>query len=255
MSELDMVRLREMLLKRHKEISEWLRQFESDWQTLGDRDIELEEEAQKADLTSLFDQLDERGKEEIEEVDLALCRMAVGSYGICENCEKPVSLKRLEALPATRLCGNCAREYEEQQKRLPRAREVIACAELPSEYQNLSDEELGLLILEHLRNDGRLDLEELEISCRNGVVYLEGVVPSESEHSILLQILIDVMGFASIIDHLQITELIWEREDRAPGRASFPLSVDVDEISDDVFEAQEQETPYIFPDRPPPEEK
>jgi len=154
-SELDMVRLREMLLKRHKEISEWLRQFESDWQTLGDRDIELEEEAQKADLTSLFDQLDERGKEEIEEVDLALCRMAVGSYGICENCEKPVSLKRLEALPATRLCGNCAREYEEQQKRLPRAREVIACAELPSEYQNLSDEELGLLILEHLRNDGQ----------------------------------------------------------------------------------------------------
>ena len=127
--------------------------------------------------------------------------------------------------------------------------------ELPSEYQNLSDEELGLLILGHLGNDGRVDLEELEISCRNGVVYLEGIVPSGNEHSILLQILTDVMGLASIIDHLQITELIWEREDRAPGRASFPLSADVDEIGDDVFESQEQETPYIFPDRPPPEEK
>ena len=255
MAERDMARLREMLLKRREGIFQWLRRFESDWQTLAERDIELQEEAQKADLTILFDELDERGKDEVEEIDLALCRMAVGSYGICESCEKLISLKRLEALPATRLCRKCANKYEERQKRLPRAREVIVCAELPSEYQNLSDEELRLLILEQLGNDGRVDLEELEISCRKGVVYLEGVVPSENEHSILLQILIDVMGFTSIIDHLQTNELIWEREDRAPGRANFRLSVDVDEITDDVFESQEQQIPYMLPNRPPPEEK
>lgn len=255
MSKPDMVRLRQILLTRRGEIFERLRRFESDWQVLSERDIELEEEAQKADLTNSFDDLDERGKDELEEIDLALCRMAVGSYGICENCEKPISLKRLEALPATRLCRRCAYKYEEQQKRLPRAREVIARAELPSEYKDLSDEEVGLLILEHIGNDGRVDLEELEISCRKGVVYLEGVVPSESEHSILLQILIDIMGFASIIDHLQTGELIWEREDRAPGRADFSLSVDVDKITEDVFESHEEQIPYMFPDRPPPEEK
>jgi hypothetical protein len=63
------------------------------------------------------------------------------------------------------------------------------------------------------------------------------------------------MGFTSIVDHLQTTELIWEREDRSPGRADYPPSVNVDEITDDVFESQEKEVPYMFPDRPPPEEE
>jgi DnaK suppressor protein len=255
MSEGHKGRLREMLIKRRQEIFEWLQRFESDWQSLEERDIELEEEAQKAALTSHYNQLDQRRQEELEEIDLALCRMAAGSYGICENCQKLISLKRLEVLPATRLCRKCAHKYKEGQRKLPPAWEAISCAELPDEYQNLNNEELRMLILDHLRNDGRIDLEELDISCRCGVVYLEGAVPSEGEHDILFQILTDVMGFASIIDHLQITELIWEREDRAPGRAPFSLSADVEEISDDVFESQEKETPYIFPDRPPPEKE
>jgi len=251
----DMGRLREMLLKRRQEIFVWLRRFESDWQSLEERDIELEEEAQKAALTSHYNQLDQRRQEELEEIDLALCRMVAGSYGICENCHKLISLKRLEVLPATRLCHKCARKYKEEQKKLPPAWEAISCAELPDEYQNLNDKELRMLILDRLRNDGRVDLEELDISCQHGVVYLEGTVPGKGEHNILLQILTDVMGFASIIDHLQINELMWEREDRAPGRTPFALSADVEEISDDVFESQEKETPYIFPDRPPPEQE
>jgi DnaK suppressor protein len=253
-SEGDMRRLKEMLFKRRQEIFEWLQRFESNWHSMEERDIELEEEAQKAALTSHYNQLDQRRQEELEEIDLALCRMAAGSYGICENCHKLISLKRLEALPATRLCRKCARNYKEEQRELPSAWEAITCAELPDEYQNLNNDELRRLILDRLRNDGRVDLEELDIYCRCGVVYLEGVIPSEDEHDILLQILTDVMGFASIIDHLKINELMWEREDRAPGRTPFALSADVEEISDDVFDSQEKETPYIFPDRPPPEE-
>lgn len=77
----------------------------------------------------------------------------------------------------------------------------------------LSDE-LQEVILDHLSNDGRVDLEGVEISCRNGVVYLEGTIPSKTQQQILLKILIDVLGFLSIVDHLLINELIWEREDR-----------------------------------------
>ena len=51
-SERDMRGLREMLLRRRRGI---FQRFESDWQALGERDIELEEEGQKADLTSLYD--------------------------------------------------------------------------------------------------------------------------------------------------------------------------------------------------------
>ena len=251
----DLVRLRVMLLKQHQDILKWVRRFESDWQALKERDIELEEEAQKADITSPYDQLDERRQEELEEIDLALCRMAVGGYGICEGCHKAISLKRLEALPTARLCRKCIRKYEEKQKELPRAMEVISSAEVPSEYRNLSNQELRMAILEHLRNDGRIDLEEIDIFCRKGVVYLEGVVPSQSEHHILLQILTDAMGFPSVIDHLQINELLWEREDRASGRAPFAPRADEEEISNDLFESQEKETPYMFPDRPPSEEE
>jgi DnaK suppressor protein len=172
MSKQDMMHLREALLKRRQEIFERLRQFESDWQPLTERDIEMEEEAQKADLTSLFDQLDEREQHELEEIDLALCRMAVGSYGICESCKNQILLKRLQTLPAARLCRKCVRKYEEKQEKLPLAREVITRGQLPSEYRNLSNEELAALILEHFRNDGRVDLEEIEIFCRKGVVYL-----------------------------------------------------------------------------------
>lgn len=255
MYERDIVRLRELLLKQRNEIFERLRGFESDWKELEERDIEPEEEAQKADITSFYDQLDEREKMQIEEIDLSLCRIAAGSYGVCESCEKLISLKRLEVLPATRLCRKCAHRYAEEQKRLPRAEEVIVCEELPSEYKGLSSEQVRLLIFEHLRNDGRVDVEELKIFCKNKIIYLEGIVSSEKEHQILLRILRDIMGFTSIVDHLQTTELIWESEDRSPGRADYPPSVDVDEITDDVFESQEKEIPYMFPDRPPPEEE
>ncbi|MEA3428516.1 MAG: BON domain-containing protein [Thermodesulfobacteriota bacterium] len=252
---MSMMHPREILLKQRRKIFERRQRLESDWQVLEERDIEMEEEAQKADETSLFDQLDKLEKDEIEEIDLALCKIPAGSYGICESCKKLISLKRLETFPATRLCRKCARRYEEKQKKLPRAREVITSAELPDEYKNLTDEELQMVILEHLRNDGRVDLEEIEVSCRNGVVYLEGVVPSENEHQILLRILTDVMGFTAVVDHLEINKLIWEREDRTPGKAAFRPSVDVDEISDDVFESQEKESPYMFPDRPPAEKE
>jgi len=255
MSGQDMLYLRELLLHRRKEIFNRVRELESDWDSLAERDIELEEEAQKADLSSLFNLLDELGKEEIEEIDLALSKMASGNYGICESCQKQISLKRLKAFPEARLCSKCMRKYEEKQKKLQPASEVISSAEVPSEYRNLSGEELQMQIFDQLRFDGRIDLDELEIRCRKGAIYLEGVLPSESQHQILLQILTDVMGFTAIIDHLQISELVWEREDRAPGRAGVPVSADEEKISEDVFESQEEATPYIFPDRPPPEKE
>jgi RNA polymerase-binding protein DksA len=261
MAEQDLKHLREMLLKQRREVFERLRRFESDWQALGDRDSELEEEAQKADMTLLFDQLDERAKEEIEEIDLALCRMGAGSYGICEHCENLIPLKRLEALPTARLCRECADMYEKKQKKSRRAREMLPCKGVPDEYRDLSDDELQMVILERIRLDGRIDMEELEISCRRGVVYLEGLVPSEIEHQILLQILTDSMGFTSVIDLLQTSELVWEREDRAPGRSVSALGPEealaygVDTISEDVFETHNEGFPYSPPDRPVPEEE
>lgn len=43
------------------------------------------------------------------EVDRALARLEKGTYGLCEHCGKPISSERLEALPSTTLCIDCAR--------------------------------------------------------------------------------------------------------------------------------------------------
>jgi len=84
-------------------------------------------------------------------------------------------------------------------------------------YQNLNDQDLKLSILDTLHKDGRLDLEEFHIVCHEGLVYLEGIIPSETEHQILMRTLTDVMGLSSLIDRMQINGLDWEREEVAPG--------------------------------------
>jgi len=114
MDEQDLKRLKDSLLTQRLEIFGRLQGLESEWATLSERDIEREEEAQKANLTALFDQLDNLEKQEIEDIDLALTKMAAATYGACEKCRKPISLKRLETLPATRFCKRCARKAEEK---------------------------------------------------------------------------------------------------------------------------------------------
>lgn len=117
MGEKDLQHLKGLLLRQRREILDRLHGLESDWQALSERDIEREEEAQKADLASLFDQLDERERQEIADIDLALMKMVDVTYGICEKCQKPIALERLEALPATRFCRKCSSELEAKQKK------------------------------------------------------------------------------------------------------------------------------------------
>ena len=44
----------------------------------------------------------------IADIDHALQKLAQGTYGVCDKCQKPISELRLEALPATATCVTCA---------------------------------------------------------------------------------------------------------------------------------------------------
>lgn len=46
--------------------------------------------------------------EETRMIDAALDRIRQGSYGTCVNCGEPIDEKRLDAVPATPLCRDCA---------------------------------------------------------------------------------------------------------------------------------------------------
>lgn len=47
---------------------------------------------------------------QLREVDLALDRVAQGTYGTCTRCGRPIGDARLEARPAAALCISCARQ-------------------------------------------------------------------------------------------------------------------------------------------------
>lgn len=108
MTTLDLNQIKDVLLKQRQEIVARLHSLEEGWNDLGEREIEREEEAQKADLTSLYDKLDAREIEEIKEIDSALFKIDTSGYGICQQCQKPISVARLEVLPATPWCKSCA---------------------------------------------------------------------------------------------------------------------------------------------------
>ena len=50
-------------------------------------------------------------------------------------------------------------------------------------------------------------------SARNGFIYVDGALPSEPEHQILLNILTDTAGIRDIVDHLEVERLASERAD------------------------------------------
>ncbi|MDX3910960.1 MAG: TraR/DksA family transcriptional regulator [Sphingobium sp.] len=49
---------------------------------------------------------------EIELIEEAIARLEAGSYGVCTACGEDIMQKRLEALPACRLCITCAKAEE-----------------------------------------------------------------------------------------------------------------------------------------------
>jgi DnaK suppressor protein len=140
MKETAILKLKKLLINRRREILEHVAHLEFEQEKLRQRFIESIDAAQKENLARLIYKLDERGKEEIGELDLALTKMSSGRYGICELCGKSISFKRLKVLPATRLCRICVQKYEEAQRLRQHNRDEIIDDELLDEYRNLNDQ-------------------------------------------------------------------------------------------------------------------
>jgi RNA polymerase-binding transcription factor DksA len=48
----------------------------------------------------------------LKQIELALAKIELGTYGICDNCKKPIPSDRLEALPYASLGVDCAELLE-----------------------------------------------------------------------------------------------------------------------------------------------
>jgi DnaK suppressor protein len=140
MKENTLKKLKSLLLNRRREILEQVAHLDFEREELEIHFIESVESAQKENLAQLIHKLDERGKEEIAEIELALTKMSAGRYGKCELCGKSIPIKRLKVLPSTRLCLNCAQKYEENQKLRKHHRDEIIADDLLDEYRNINEE-------------------------------------------------------------------------------------------------------------------
>jgi RNA polymerase-binding transcription factor DksA len=59
---------------------------------------------ERAQAMALLDET----RAQIETLDLALARVAAGTYGRCESCGEPIAPERLAARPAATTCIRCA---------------------------------------------------------------------------------------------------------------------------------------------------
>ena len=56
--------------------------------------------------------LSSRDRKELKLIDDALIKIENSTYGVCQSCEKMISVKRLQILPLTTLCIECQESSE-----------------------------------------------------------------------------------------------------------------------------------------------
>jgi RNA polymerase-binding transcription factor DksA len=64
--------------------------------------------------TEVAFQLMDNVEHTLAEINAAQERITRGSYGVCEQCQHPISLERLKILPYTRYCIGCEKQKESE---------------------------------------------------------------------------------------------------------------------------------------------
>lgn len=113
----DLKRFREVLLTRRREILRNAQRTLREDMTLDTDDLADEMDLSSSEyLQSFTFRLRGREKTFLAKIDHALERIENGSFGLCEQCEEPISIKRLEARLETTLCIRCKEDQERQEK-------------------------------------------------------------------------------------------------------------------------------------------
>ncbi|MCB9742283.1 MAG: TraR/DksA family transcriptional regulator [Alphaproteobacteria bacterium] len=78
-----------------------------------DRDLPQDwaDRAQLLENDEVLEALSDHSRRQIEGIRAALERVDAGTYGACAQCGDAIDARRLETLPATPFCGECAKEH------------------------------------------------------------------------------------------------------------------------------------------------
>lgn len=98
---------RKALEARLAELEGRLQHIEAELDQPADKD--WEEAAIEREDDEVLESMGEQGLHEIEMIRAALVRIDEGEYGYCVKCGEEIAPERLDVLPATPFCRNCAR--------------------------------------------------------------------------------------------------------------------------------------------------
>lgn len=86
------------------------------------------------------------------------------------------------------------------------------------EIEDLSDEEVEEAILDRVLDLGKVETENLYLQCQDGIVSVEGLLPSASQYQALMSLLRDELNLEHVVDRVRIQDevLFGDDEDLEP---------------------------------------
>jgi DnaK suppressor protein len=106
--EKELIRRQETILKELVATERGLDSFAEE------RESEMYEAAQEELMARVLRQLGGRAKQQLDDIEAALAKIATGEYGICGDCEEDIPLARLRVMPAAEYCVSCASKREQE---------------------------------------------------------------------------------------------------------------------------------------------
>jgi DnaK suppressor protein len=108
-----LARFKKILLKEREQIVGEVKQIVESSKEMGQDGIQdIGDEAANIYNKQVLLSLNENERQRLKEVDESLDRIENGTYGICEECGGPISIKRLEVRPVAKYCVPCLTKLE-----------------------------------------------------------------------------------------------------------------------------------------------
>jgi DnaK suppressor protein len=106
-------RLKQKLLSKRRELINEVRDKYAGHLEVGTDGIQDIADQATTSYTKEFElSIGESDRQLLKQVDAALERIRLKTFGLCERCGVPIGEKRLEALPFARFCITCQEEEE-----------------------------------------------------------------------------------------------------------------------------------------------
>lgn len=113
----ELKRFRKVLEEKREAIIRNAQQTVAEDMTLDANDLPDEMDlASSESIQSFTFRLRGRERSFLQKIDKAVKKIDDGVFGTCENCDEPISVKRLIVRPETTLCIRCKEDQERQEK-------------------------------------------------------------------------------------------------------------------------------------------